>query len=122
LSANTLAPSTTDSLVTVDFAANDNIIAHFETPVAVGIPTAFSPNGDGLNDVLQIQGEGIATFSISIYDRWGQRVFNSTDPTDTWDGTFNGKALNSGVFAYRVYVVLLDGTEVSQSGNITLMR
>ncbi|MBX7093238.1 MAG: CotH kinase family protein [Flavobacteriales bacterium] len=122
MSSNTALPSTNDTLITIDFVANDQIVAHFETPIAVFIPTGFSPNGDGLNDLLQIQGQGILSMSLSIYDRWGQRVFSTNDVNATWDGTFNGKTLNSGVFAYKLHAVLLDGTEVDQSGNITLMR
>jgi len=122
MSANTPLPNTTDSIITIDFVANDLVVAHFKSPVAVFIPTGFSPNGDGVNDVLQIMGEGILSLNLAIYDRWGQRVFQTTDVNTFWDGTFNGQPLNSGVFAYKVFAVLADGTEISQSGNITLMR
>lgn len=122
MSANTPLPNTTDSIITIDFVANDLVVAHFKSPVAVFIPTGFSPNGDGINDVLQIMGEGILSLNLAIYDRWGQRVFQTTDVNTFWDGTFNGQPLNSGVFAYKVFAVLADGTEISQSGNITLMR
>ena len=122
MSSNTPLPSTEDSVITIDFQANDYIIAHFKTPQALFVPTAFSPNGDGNNDILQILGEGIVSMNFVIYDRWGQRVFQTNDPADFWDGTFGGKELNSAVFAYKLYAVLLDGEEISQSGNITLMR
>lgn len=122
MSSNTPLPNTTDSIITVDFVAGDVITAHFITPIAVFIPTAFSPNGDGLNDVLNIMGQGIVSMNLSIYDRWGQRVFQTNDINATWDGKFEGKELNSGVFAYKLFAVLADGTEVNQKGNITLMR
>jgi gliding motility-associated-like protein len=122
MSSNTALPSTEDSAMTVDFVASDVIIAHFKPPQTIFIPTAFSPNGDGVNDELEIMGEGIVSINFAIYDRWGQRVFSSTNPTVTWNGTFDGKQLNSGVYAYKLYAVLLDGEIVEKSGNITLMR
>lgn len=119
---NTANPSPNDSLITVNFSSNDNIIAHFKTPQAFFIPTAFSPNGDGINDFLVMLGEGIISVNLDVYNRWGEVVFQTTNPLDKWDGKFKGQDQQSGVYAYKVYVVLSDGTELNQSGNITLMR
>jgi len=120
--SNTPLPSTTDSLVTVDFTSNDNIIAHFKTPQAFFIPTAFSPNGDGINDFLVILGEGIISVNLDVYNRWGEKVYQTVNPLDKWDGKVNGQEVQSGVYAYKIYVVMSDGEEINQSGNITIMR
>ncbi len=87
------------------------------------IPKAFSPNDDNANDKLCIYGnECIKVMSFAIYDRWGEVVFTSTSPERCWDGTLNGKRLNSGVFAYYFNATLFDGTEVKLKGNISLVK
>jgi len=107
---------------------NRTIIAHFveegdPTYDGVSIPTAFSPNNDGNNDVLQFfVGADVTSFAIEIYNRWGEMVFKATEGTDTWDGSYKGADLNSGVFVYRLDVQYNDGSSDTQNGNITLLR
>src|SRR5438874_7649950 len=55
------------------------------------IPNAFTPNNDGINDYFGVNGEGLQNFHILIYNRWGQVIFESTNPHATWDGTFKGQ-------------------------------
>lgn len=88
----------------------------------VFIPTIFSPNGDGQNDLECVMGNCIIELDFSIYNRWGERVFQTTDPSICWDGYYKGKLVNSGTFVYKVYVRLLDGSDLSDSGNITVVR
>ncbi|MCC7301695.1 MAG: gliding motility-associated C-terminal domain-containing protein [Bacteroidia bacterium] len=85
------------------------------------IPTAFSPNGDNNNDVLHVRGP-IREMDFYIYDRWGELVYHSTNPLEGWDGTYKGQKLNSAVFVYYFKGTLLDGTEVTEKGNITVFR
>lgn len=69
------------------------------------VPNAFSPNGDGLNDVFNPFfkcGNLDLQFRISIFNRWGQRVFYGHNMNDTWDGTFNGKAVEVGTYFYHI--------------------
>lgn len=90
---------------------------------SVNIPTGFSPNGDGLNETLKpIVGTDVKSFTLSIYDRWGNRVLTSSDPKLSWDGTVNGKPLNSGPYAFMLEINYLDGATEMKSGNITLIR
>lgn len=126
-----VTPSTADTNVTLNVTADDTIIAHFrlpeEPPGASGggvlfVPNAFSPNGDGVNDVLYVLGENFETFEFVVYNRWGQVVFQTTQRSQTWDGTFNGKPLNTDVFAYRLSGKTIDGKTILKSGNITLIR
>ncbi len=89
----------------------------------VYIATAFSPNGDGMNDVLHVKSNCvISQFSFKIFDRWGEKVFESTDPAYGWDGTFRNKIMDTDVFMYTVDGFLSSGTEVKKKGNVTLMR
>jgi gliding motility-associated-like protein len=73
---------------------------------SIYIPNAFTPDGDGINDVLQVQSTGLdeSAFEIDVFDRWGGKVFSSTDPDQPWLGNRNGGEyfLPDGVYAYRV--------------------
>ena len=90
---------------------------------SVHLPNAFSPNADGNNDFLKpFVGEDVLTFTLTIYDRWGNLVLQSSDPGMKWDGTFNNKPLNTGVFAYAIDITYLNGLKEIKSGNITLIR
>jgi len=91
------------------------------------IPNAFSPNGDGENDVIQLYYGNIdclKSIKFIIYNRWGQRVFETEDAAAKWDGTFRGKGSDEGtaVYAYFMQAILLSGEEVIKQGNITLFR
>jgi gliding motility-associated-like protein len=88
------------------------------------IPNAFTPgDSPGRNDVFGISNPfAVSNFiSFEIFDRWGGRVFNAADAFDTWDGNFQGKPANSGVFLYRLRYVC-QGVEKVISGNLTLLR
>ena len=89
------------------------------------VPTGFSPDGEGdeMNDELILfVGRDIQSFVFSIYDRWGNLIVQTTEKTFSWDGTFNGKPCNAGVYAYMLEVKYIDGTSEMRSGNITLIR
>jgi gliding motility-associated-like protein len=71
----------------------------------IKMPTAFSPNGDGANDLLEVKGWGIKELLyFQIFNRWGELVYESTDLEKGWDGTFKGKPQNSDVYIYKVKV------------------
>ena len=88
----------------------------------VGIPSGFSPNGDGQNDILYVEGAAIATLDLKIYNRWGQLVFETTSQSKGWDGTFNGQPQPIDAYAYVLIVNFIDGTAKTLKGNITLLR
>jgi gliding motility-associated-like protein len=85
------------------------------------VPNVFSPNGDGANDVLKVYGNCITELDFAIYDRWGERVFETTDPAITWDGRYQGKLLDAAVFVYYLQAKV-KGEEVRKHGNITLVK
>jgi len=97
-----------------------NILADCIDPV-VYVPNVFSPNGDGINDVVFVHGKDIFIDWI-IFDRWGEEVFESKDISIGWDGTFKGKKMPSDVYVYRLIVTWADGTEIRKKGNISLVR
>lgn len=88
----------------------------------VEVPSAFSPNGDGVNDFVRVLGIGITAIDLKIYNRYGQLVFATTDMEEGWDGTMNGEELNQGVFVYTLEFDLIDGSSGKKSGNITLVK
>ena len=91
-------------------------------PVELFIADAFSPNGDGVNDVLYVRGNGVAELEFLVYNRWGQKVFESHDVDQGWDGTFKGKALNSEVFVYYIKAISKQGEEIEMKGDVSLVR
>ncbi|HTB06959.1 MAG TPA: SBBP repeat-containing protein [Bacteroidia bacterium] len=88
----------------------------------VFVPNAFSPNGDNENDILFVYGNCINTMLFQVFDRWGNKVFESTNRSSGWDGKYNGVLMNTGVYVYKLQAIMLDNTTVSKKGNITLMR
>lgn len=86
------------------------------------IPNVFSPNGDGLNDILFVRGGGIEQFQFVIYDRWGEKVFETNDLDIGWDGMFKGEEAVQGVYVYGISGRYYNGDEIDQNGNITLIR
>jgi gliding motility-associated-like protein len=123
LSPNTYTVSVTDTKgctttqdVDIDASAESCYEPHLY------LPNIFSPNNDGDNDVFYARGQGIVYFEINIYNRWGQKVFESTDLSNGWDGTLNGQVLDPAVFVYYVRVEFTDGTIEKRNGNLTLVR
>jgi gliding motility-associated-like protein len=86
------------------------------------IPNLFSPNGDGVNDVLYVYGTAIAQLEFRVYNQWGQLVFTSKDQRQGWDGTMSGQKQPVGVYVYIVRAVMQDGQVITKKGNVTLMR
>lgn len=86
------------------------------------VPTAFSPNGDGNNDVLYVYGGSFDKIDFSVYNNWGQLLFDSTDKTKGWNGTYNGKKQPEGVYIWTIKATTYKGDTKKLKGNITLMR
>lgn len=88
------------------------------------VPTAFSPNNDGHNDAFILHGfEGcVSDFSLQIFDRWGEKVFETENVSVSWNGNFKSKPLNPGVFVYYITATLITGEKIDKKGNISLIR
>jgi gliding motility-associated-like protein len=87
------------------------------------VPTAFSPNNDGVNDVFRILNTNIKLLNLAIYNRWGEQVFYSTDILDGWDGIYKGIPQPMGTFVWACdYEILKTGKRKTAKGNVTLLR
>jgi gliding motility-associated-like protein len=90
------------------------------------MPNAFSPDGDGENDYFfprQYLSQGVIAFSMNIFNRWGQKVFETTSTTGRgWDGRFNDKEQPMGVYIYNITVKYKNGRDEKYTGNVTLIR
>lgn len=88
------------------------------------LPSGFSPNGDGKNDVFGILGSGKYSyeFSMQIWNRWGQEVYKSNDPYAGWDGNYNGTQAQTGVYAYFISYKNMYNEVKTIKGNVTLVR
>jgi len=90
---------------------------------SVFLPTAFTPNQDGLNDVFRpiIQGR-VEYYQFEIRNRWGQRIFGSAQPEAGWNGTINGQQQSSGLYVWQLVIKFRNETEKKMSGNVKLIR
>jgi gliding motility-associated-like protein len=88
----------------------------------ITIPNAFSPNGDGINDLFSPEAENLKSYSCTIFNRWGNQVFNSDEVSRSWDGKYNGCESPEGVYYYIIEANGLDGKQYRQSGFVMLMR
>lgn len=91
-------------------------------PAAAFAPTSFSPNGDGINDEFKVSIAGVKTFSIGIFSRWGEKVFETDDIYKGWDGKVNGKPAEPNVYVYRINVKYISGKDEEILGNVTIIR
>jgi gliding motility-associated-like protein len=105
-------------------SANAPATGKTTNPLGDGIfvPNAFTPNGDGNNDILYVYGNEIKGLTFSVYDQWGELQFKSENKSAGWDGTFKGKGQPVGVYVYFLEATLNDGHVVKKKGTITLLR
>jgi gliding motility-associated-like protein len=87
------------------------------------VPTVFSPNGDGKNDLFRIRGiKYQKVIEFRVFNRWGNELFSTQDGMQGWDGRYKGAPQDPGVYGYLIRVSLPDGTTRSYQGNVTLIR
>lgn len=87
------------------------------------IPNTFTPNGDGHNDVFKMRGPLYEIFYFAVYNRWGELMYETTDPTQGWDGMHKGKQSDPGVFGYYLKAKCSEQSEeIFKKGNVTLVR
>jgi len=86
------------------------------------LPNAFSPNGDNSNDILYVRGKIIDEIYLTVYNRWGEMVFETRNMSDGWNGIYKSKLSEPGVYVYYMDVTCLDKQKYFKKGNITLLR
>lgn len=129
--ASTLAsPATTTNYTVVvtnanNCTANATVQVIVTNPHVVFVPNVFSPNNDGNNDFFQIFGtlEQIAFMEMQIFNRWGEKVFESSDHHFNWDGTYQGERAPQGIYTYQLKLTYMNGErDELRKGSLTLLR
>lgn len=107
-----------------DYGCIDSICQPVQAIVipVVDVPNAFTPNGDGVNDVVTVRGFGISKLNWRIYNRWGALVYRSTDKNFSWNGRYKGVVQPQEVYTYILEVEFTDGNKYQKTGDITLLR
>jgi len=116
-----------DTSILVESISNLNC---FVDKSEIWVPTAFSPNNDGTNDVFKVFARNVRgddpnpsyRFSCQVFNRWGQKVFETFDFNQSWDGKFNGKAAIRGLYIVKVYAVGFDGEAFRYNGTLSIER
>ncbi len=86
------------------------------------LPNAFTPNGNGNNDMLYVYGNGFKYFDLNIFNRWGEKVFETEDQGSGWDGRYKGTLVSPGIYSYILKVIFLNGRTVDTKGTITVIE
>ncbi len=103
--------------LTIDPCNNNGTIAS-----APGVPTAFTPNGDGNNDILYVRGGPFSLFDFRVFDQWGTQIFQANVQSEGWDGKFHGAVQPEGTFVWTLTGTTVDGKQVKMTGNVTILR
>jgi gliding motility-associated-like protein len=108
-------------------ASNEEIISEsniieVHPSLNIYLPNTFTPNNDGLNDTFGPLGYGIKSMSFKIFDRWGNLLFETTNPKEQWDGTYNGKTLQSGTYVYLIEASGHEGQVFNKKGTVSLIK
>lgn len=124
----TVSPTvtTTYTLVSLTDAgcrANSLVTVYVDIPCRdFFVPNVFTPNGDDVNDTYLIKAEFMSMYVIDIYNRWGKKVFHSTDPSAPWDGTIKGAQAAAGVYYYIIKATCQNGNSIDKEGFLQLIR
>ena len=102
--------------------AKDEVCIEITTDFGVYIPNIFTPNEDGLNEVFLVFGYSISEVTMDIFDRWGEKLFSSTDQKLGWNGTYKGALCKNDVYVYKVSYKGLNGKKIFKTGHVTLNR
>ncbi len=102
----------------------DNVATVSVSESQLQMPNAFSPNGDGINDIYKAKSgyQSLVEFHGYIFNRWGQKLFEWTDPAEGWDGTYKGKAVKDGVYFCLVKAKGADGKTYNIKRDVNLLR
>lgn len=114
-------------LLTVQSRYDNNLILNSNTQTlryefVVYVPSAFTPNGDGMNDLLEFFGVPSENASVNIYSRWGQTIYSSEDLSKGWDGIVSGKSAPSGTYFYEIFFETTSGNKLRQRGTFVLLE
>lgn len=97
-------------------------VFEFRRQARLLVPDAFTPNGDGLNETFVVKGVVDQTFRLTIYGRWGDVIYSTTDKTQGWNGDVNGQPAQAGQYMYRIEVADQTGQKTVRTGALLLVR
>ncbi|CAN5529915.1 hypothetical protein BH11BAC2_BH11BAC2_01140 [soil metagenome] len=86
------------------------------------LPTTFTPNGDGKNDVFRVRGDNVYLQEMMIYDQWGTLIYRTDASKPNWDGTIAGKHVQNGTYVYRIRITDKDNTSKELTGSVTVIK
>jgi gliding motility-associated-like protein len=86
------------------------------------VPTTFTPNGDGRNDLFRVRSESWFLQEMRIYDQWGTLVYQTDSARPEWDGRINGKVVQNGTYVYRIRIADADNNTQDLTGPITVIK
>lgn len=113
-------------LLAEEAGGNQQVSLSNETCVVVEpllyYPSAFTPNGDAVNDRFVIPGVFVESFQLDIFNRWGIKIFSTDNIDEGWDGTYNGASVPEGVYTYVVSGIGFSGQLIERAGTITVIR
>ena len=101
---------------------SDSVIVEEDCLGDILFPNAFSPNGDGLNEIFYTIGNLVTSYELSIFDRWGQLIFKSLDPMEGWALDQSGRLYENGIYVIKVNYSIRGGVARQKTGKITLLR
>ena len=104
-----------------NFLSFSNILV-YRREASLFLPDAFTPNGDGLNDVFELKGTFVDNYQMIIYNRWGQSIFQTATAGQGWDGTVGGERAPEGSYGYKVIISDDTGREFVKAGTFLLLR
>lgn len=107
-----------------DFGCTDTVAraVRIQEDLIFYVPNTFTPDDDERNDIFSWVIEGHETFEFRIFNRWGEEVFTTTDPYDTWDGTYLGQKVKDGVYVWQAKILDLKDEEHLITGHVSVLR
>ena len=101
----------------VSFSNDVTLFGNF----SLDVPTAFTPNNDGLNDSFGAVAQGVEEYKLVVYNRYGEIVFNSNAISEKWDGTYKGSKVPAGGYMYEVIAKSHENEELHKSGKVLVI-
>jgi gliding motility-associated-like protein len=108
--------------ITDEAGCQDTATKIIDVSLLPQVAAAFSPNGDGTNDVLHVKGGPFQSMVFRIYNNWGQLLFETSDQTIGWDGKWNGVAQPNGVYVWTLVADMYNNRQVKKNGDVTIIR
>ena len=109
-------------IVSYDGCSQRDSITIGECPVKLWFPNSFTPNGDGLNDTFHPKGVGVVKFSMQVYNRWGEIIFETNALEPGWDGSYRGSPCAEDTYIFIAGYEGSNGEAIQEKGSVTLQR